>query len=415
MRYLIVIAMIFTLLAYLPRASAQTPAQDPSSEKSADSPQSIDSTSGNELRPNIEKGKLFIVGRNEGKNKEDFIFKMGERIHIKATGKVARKLKMELEQTGASRTPVLLFDGIKMANLPSAISQLDDGNTLRFSFYLERNSSLKESREAWDMLFKSKDEYVMPIEVNLAVGNELPLVVQSAHPFCFYVAPTSEILSVIASALLILFVSYYLIANTTNMLRDKDSGYYSLGKSQMAFWGLMVVLAFFGVWILTGTMEYIPQQTLILLGISSATGLSAILIGNSKKTGAQEDVANDTAAFRQEEQKLREQKEKDPAAFAQENESRLTAISQEIAALPKLPGNQPQRTQSKGFWQDICDDGNGVSFHRLQVVIWTLVLGMVFVGYVADGMSIPEFPETLLILMGISNLTYLGFKIPEKL
>lgn len=71
-----------------------------------------------------------------------------------------------------------------MANLPSAISQFDDGNTLRFSFYLERNPTFKESREAWDMLFKNKDDYVMPIEVGLAVGNELPLVVQSAQPFC---------------------------------------------------------------------------------------------------------------------------------------------------------------------------------------------------------------------------------------
>jgi len=28
--------------------------------------------------------------------------------------------------------------------------------------------------------------------------------------------------------------------------------------------------------------------------------------------------------------------------------------------------------------------------------------------------SMPEFPETLLVLQGISAGTYLGFKIPEK-
>jgi hypothetical protein len=408
MRCLIVTMMMFTLLAYVPQAAAQ----DAPGEISAAS-QPHDSVVTDEIQ-DVQKGRLFIVGKNEGKNKEDFLFKMGERVHIKATGQIARKLKMELEQTGATRTPILLFDGIRMANLPSAISQLDDGNTLRFSFYLDRNSALKDSREAWDMLFKSKNEYVMPIEVTLAVSNELPLVVQSAHPFCFYVAPTSEILSIIAGALLILFVSYYLIANKTNMLRDQDTGYYSLGKSQMAFWGLLVVLAFVGVWILTGTMEYIPQQALILLGISGATGLSAILIGNSKK-GVQDGTAKNVTELRQEEQNLKEQKEKNPAAFAQENESQLTAISQKIAELSLQPGNPPQPVQSRGFWRDICDDGNGVSFHRLQVVIWTLVLGTVFIGYVADGMSIPEFPETLLILMGISNLTYLGFKIPEKL
>ena len=68
---------------------------------------------------------------------------------------------------------------------------------------------------------------------------------------------------------------------------------------------------------------------------------------------------------------------------------------------------------SAGFWQDICDDGNGMSFHRLQVVIWTVILGVIFVWSVAQVMSMPEFSETLLILLGISNGTYLGFKIPE--
>ncbi|MBA2659433.1 MAG: hypothetical protein H0U72_07775 [Nitrosospira sp.] len=261
------------------------------------------------------------------------------------------------------------------------------------------------------MLFKSKKEYIMPIEVSLAVGNELPLVVQSGHPFCFYVAPAPKILFIVSSALLGLFAAYYLIVSKTNMLKDSDTGLYSLGKSQMAFWGLIVLLSFLGVWILTGIMEYVPQQALILLGISGATGLSAVLIGKSKKSGAEDDLNK----LRLEEQKLKEQKEKNPAAFLPENENQLTAISQKIAELSLQPGNLPRPRPSRGFWRDICDDGNGVSFHRLQVVVWTLVLGMVFIRYVADSMSMPEFPETLLILMGISNLTYLGFKIPEKL
>jgi hypothetical protein len=70
--------------------------------------------------------------------------------------------------------------------------------------------------------------------------------------------------------------------------------------------------------------------------------------------------------------------------------------------------------ESRGFWRDICNDGNGASFHRLQVVIWTLVLGATFIQTVAKMMSMPEFSDTLLTLLGISNATYLGFKIPEK-
>ena len=39
----------------------------------------------------------------------------------------------------------------------------------------------------------------------------------------------------------------------------------------------------------------------------------------------------------------------------------------------------PAPAQSAGFWQRICNDGNGMSVHRLQVVIWTVVLGAVFI------------------------------------
>jgi hypothetical protein len=67
-----------------------------------------------------------------------------------------------------------------------------------------------------------------------------------------------------------------------------------------------------------------------------------------------------------------------------------------------------------GRWfMDIISDGDGVSFQRLQVVLWTLILGFVFASTVANTCSMPEFENTLLVLMGISNGLYLGFKIPE--
>jgi Flp pilus assembly protein TadB len=184
------------------------------------------------------------------------------------------------------------------------------------------------------------------------------------------------------------------------MLCNTDTGYYSLGKSQMAFWGLLVVLSFSGVWILTGTMERIPPQILILLGISGATGLSAMVIGNNKKSAAQKKIKE----LQQEQPELAKQNVSDAVM------ARRKAIKSEIDSLPK----QPEDGQSNSFWRDICDDGNGLSFHRFQVVLWTVVLGAVFVRAVAQVMSMPEFPDTLLTLLGISNATYLGFKIPEK-
>ena len=69
---------------------------------------------------------------------------------------------------------------------------------------------------------------------------------------------------------------------------------------------------------------------------------------------------------------------------------------------------------SEGFFRDLLTDADGVNFHRFQMLVWTVVLGVLFVIGVYKGLSMPEFSATLLALMGISAGTYLGFKIPEK-
>jgi hypothetical protein len=67
-----------------------------------------------------------------------------------------------------------------------------------------------------------------------------------------------------------------------------------------------------------------------------------------------------------------------------------------------------------GFVSDILSDANGITFHRFQIVVWTIVLGLIFIWSVWKKLSMPEFSETLLTLMGISAGTYIGFKIPER-
>ena len=50
------------------------------------------------------------------------------------------------------------------------------------------------------------------------------------------------------------------------LLEDGESTPYSLGKSQMAFWGTLVVLCFQGVFLVSFKMERLPTQVLVLLG-----------------------------------------------------------------------------------------------------------------------------------------------------
>lgn len=354
-----------------------------------------------------QNNDLRIMGKNEGTERKDFQIKMGESLKIRATGECVAKIIKDLANDSSSKRVTLYLNGVPMVNLPSSLLQTQNEKELFLSFDLVREANNEDNRKAWDTLFKKSAGYLMTIQPSLVLGNDLPRVVQSLQPLQFYVAQGNAIWLTLISGLIILLVSFYLLVTQTEMLRDEGTRYYSLGKSQMAFWGLLVLLAFTAVWVLTGTVERIPPQTLILLGISGASGLSAVLIGNGKKS----EIQNELTSFRKEERGLRKKEVQAPPPFSEEDRIHLTEIRKKMEALSK----QLKPGESKGFWKDICDDGNGTSFHRLQVVIWTMVLGAVFIRSVAQGMSMPEFSETLLILLGISNATYLGFKIPEKL
>ena len=72
----------------------------------------------------------------------------------------------------------------------------------------------------------------------------------------------------------------------------------------------------------------------------------------------------------------------------------------------------PQATQ--GFLSDLLTEGTGPSFHRYQMVLFTVILVVIFAAKTASALVMPEFDGTLLGLMGISSGTSLGFKLQGK-
>lgn len=330
--------------------------------------------------------------------------RLGGSLTLSADSELAKSISKEL--VSATGTLTLYLDGVRIENLP--VRRLNEaGGTIEFEFVLKRNAQDDENRKAWDALLQTQESYDMDVDIAVGVGKTPQRLIDAEPNATLYVAEVEWIVTTAVVALAILFGAFWLLIARSRMLRDEQTGFFSLGKSQMAFWGILVVLTFIGVWILTGTMERIPPQALILLGISAGTGLSAVLIGR-------DDQAK-RAATRQTRDKLDVEaqalKTKQAGGNITPAETvRLDAIQAEIKVIDEgLEAGQP-----KGFWRDIINDGRGTSFHRLQVVIWTLVLGAVFVGAVLQTISMPEFPETLLVLMGISNGTYLGFKAAES-
>jgi len=217
----------------------------------------------------------------------------------------------------------------------------------------------------------------VPVSIGLINGPPLPSTYKAE--FVRLGAPGVTAFILIAAALGIGFLA---VAKKTTALRDKEPSpkdstgkdtvqpterAYSLSRTQMAVWTLLVVYAYLFIWLITG--EYnteIPRTILAILGISAGTYATAAAIDNGK--------------------------EKAPSAGGK--------------------GTTVARTE--GVVPDLVTGAAGADLHRVQFGLWSIVLMVVFVVTVYDTLAMPQFDPSLLGLMGISSAAYAGMKIPEK-
>lgn len=216
---------------------------------------------------------------------------------------------------------------------------------------------------AWARIVRRSDSAFTVDDVEVSVG------VSSGRPFPSYATLQLRILPSywrvgvgIFGALVILVVVW--LAVRTPLLRDcngeKTDAPFSLARHQIAFWTIVVVGAYVYIAMVTGGFGALNTTALALIGISGTTALVAATI----------------------------------------DERRRGAI------------HRPLRHE--GWFEDLLGDNkNGVCIHRLQIVIWTLVLGFFYVLEVCRNLVMPEFDVTQLGLLGISSGLYVGFKFPE--
>jgi hypothetical protein len=198
-------------------------------------------------------------------------------------------------------------------------------------------------------------------------------------------------------------------------IRDDGLPPVSLGRCQMAFWFFLVITGFFFLWLVTGRgdLDTINPTVLTLIGISAATALGAAFI--TSNTANPEAAAKPPARnYRAEIRSAQEEMRAAQVARNQQGENaakaKLGALKKQLKDWRKLHWNQ--------WILDLLSEENDMSkpqlmsFHRFQIIVWTLVLGVVFCSEVLTKLGMPNFDSTLLILMGVSSGTYLGFKFP---
>jgi hypothetical protein len=286
---------------------------------------------------------------------------MGDRVTIE----VENFPKLLAEANGNCASIVLFLDTVPMNLTPESCNS--QGGTVRY--LLVRN---EKNDDAWHWLLGSPHGFTRNIRVSVGTGmnaiatrvENFPLRVIPPMAFYLWLAIT------FAGAVLFVYLcrSTGLIRGSRTAANRPTDKPYSLANFQMAFWFFLVVAAYAFMWMITGELDTITASILALIGIGAGTALGSAMIDS----GANADSAEKTGTM----------------------------------------ADEGQRT--RGFLLDVLDDGGGISFHRFQMFVWTLVLGIIFCASVYRHIAMPDFSATLLGLMGISSGTYLGFKFPEK-
>lgn len=272
-----------------------------------------------------------------------------------------------MADAGGNCTGIVLFLDTMPMNLTPESCNVQEG-TVRF--LLTRN---EKNDTAWHWLLGTPRGFTRKIRVSVGTNDiavstkmlDFPLRVIPRIPFFMWVVLT------FGGGI----VYVYLCRNTglirgarTSALRPTQKPY-SLARFQMAFWFFLVVTAYLFMFMVTGELDTITESVLALIGIGAGTALGSAMIDSNANANSAEKPSN--------------------------------VADKDLVA-------------SRGFLRDVLDDGGGISFHRFQMFVWTLVLGWIFGASVYRHLAMPAFSATLLGLLGISSGTYLGFKFPEK-
>jgi hypothetical protein len=139
-------------------------------------------------------------------------------------------------------------------------------------------------------------------------------------------------------------------------------GSYSISVAQALFWTFIVAFSCVYVYALKAAFIAIPSQILMLLGIAGGTALA----------------------------------------------SRINAITRDV--VPKEIMKNIKRTNIPRI-RDMVSIGGRMNIYKFQMMVFTLITGIIVLIELIKACNFPEIPNTLIMLMGLSNTLYLGNEV----
>lgn len=324
-----------------------------------------------------------------------------------------------LKDSAARQQAISLYiEGMDTGNAPVGVDR--ESGTL--TFVLARNN---DNKDLWSQfLYNPIFDHVSAMRVSVGLKGERPLSrVEGANMTIvldkIYVDAWTYLWFALLAGVAALLVVY---ARQSDMLREGPSigdvrQPYSLARTQMAWWFLLTVLAYVFIWLVTGDRDSISPSLLGLMGISAVTALAAVAVSPSggRQAAQRKPLDDGIASIDDALTDLATQRAAADPGILPALDQRKAELEKERDQLVLRRANVQPVSTSAGWWRDlVSDDRGGIALDRFQIVVWTIVLGGVFLNSVIWELTMPDFSATMLALMGVSSGTYIGFKLPMK-
>jgi len=257
------------------------------------------------------------------------------------------------EKTVCDSTIILCFNGIARPDMRCYDVNRVEG-TLLFKF--DRDSSKTVSKLSSLTLRPWQNITLSNITVCLKGGKMIATKVSKLN---IWMMPHKTLFTIALFILALLITFYFLFARTSIIRVGDNKSQFSLAQTQLGYWTILIAVSVIYIWAVSGFLPNLTDQTLVLMGISVVT-----IAGGKAVSYSQQSTVSD----------------------------------------------QP----SKGLILDIISDHKSPNIHRLQMVVWTLLIGTYFLFKVVSTLKFPELDSNYLILTGISSGTYVLLKTSEN-
>jgi hypothetical protein len=328
-------------------------------------------------------------------------------------------LDVFLADAAAREEQVTLYvDGVDTGNTPVAVDR--DAGTIKFTLDRTKANDHFWRLRLYDPVFTPEE--TIAIGIGKAADRTLPKAPGANTHVTLRKVYVDWTTWIWLALLVAIVVAVIVVAARTDLLRDNAAvggvrQPYSLARTQMAWWFLLTVFGFMFIWMVTGDHDSLPPSLLGLMGISAATAVAAVAIPTGGAAAAmrkrlEDELAAIDLSLGRIDADLASNTHPDVvAALTRARDAQQAMRARVLVEMSGLTSV----IASRGFWHDlVCDERGAVALDRLQIVVWTLVLGFIFFWNVGWTLSMPEFSATMLALMGISSGTYLGFKLPNR-